>query len=108
MALFLYKITSDYGESPFKVLVNSVCVLLLFTFIVFGLGIAASDIENKYTIASLINSAYYSVITFTTLGYGDIYPKSHWGQLTAGILALLGLFYSSLFMVSVVRKYSRN
>jgi tetratricopeptide (TPR) repeat protein len=107
-ALLLYYFTSNYGESPKRVLCNCVVVLLLSTLLAFGLEIAVRADEVSYSWSSLANSAYYSVVTFTTLGYGDFSPTTHWGQLFASVLAILGLIYTSLFMVAVVRKYSRS
>lgn len=113
IALWLYWLSSDYGESPVIVLVNCLIILLISTMIAYGMNITVSNVAEIESLPEvskwsyLANSAYYSVITFTTLGYGDFYPKTHLGQLFAGILAMLGLIYSSLFMVTVVRKYSR-
>lgn len=107
IALTLYRLSSNYGESPKRVLGNCFLVLLFSTLLSFCLEIAVVKDEVSYSWSSLANSAYYSVVTFTTLGYGDFSPTTHWGQLFASILAILGLVYTSLFMVAVVKKYSR-
>lgn len=108
IALFLYCLSSNYGESPKRVLWNCFWILLISTFIVFGLEIAVGSGQEANSLTVFINSGYFSVVTFTTLGYGDFYPEEVWGQLCASCISLLGLIYSSLFMVSVVRKYSRS
>jgi len=108
VALWLYRFTSSYGESPKRVLWNCAGVLLVSTLLAFGLQIAVGKDDIPFTWSALANSAYYSVVTFTTLGYGDFSPKTHWGQLFASVLAIIGLIYTSLFMVAVVRKYSRS
>jgi hypothetical protein len=107
VALFLYRISSNYGESPKRVLFNCLIILVISTLIAFGMDITVKEKEILSSWSYLARSAYYSVVTFTTLGYGDFYPRTHWGQLFASAVALLGLVYSSLFMVAVVRKYSR-
>jgi voltage-gated potassium channel Kch len=33
---------------------------------------------------------YYSVVTFTTLGFGDIIPKTNWARLAVGAEVVLG------------------
>jgi len=106
LALLLYKMSSDYGESPKRVLWNCFIILIISTFVVYSLGIAVSEESTRDL--NFLNSAYFSVVTFTTLGFGDFYPHTHGGQLCVSIIALLGLIYSSLFMVTVVRKYSRS
>jgi len=107
-ALFLYRISSGYGESPKLVLLNCLIILVSSTLIAYFLDITVKKgADNLGGFEQLSQSAYYSVVTFTTLGYGDHYPTTHLGYLYASIIAILGLVYSSLFMVTVVRKYSR-
>jgi len=49
---------------------------------------------------------YFSVVTFTTLGYGDIIPLGI-SRLFAGIEALLGGFILAIFVVVFVKKMTR-
>jgi Ion channel len=41
------------------------------------------------------------IITMTTVGYGDIYPKSVMGRIVGIITALWGLFLVSIFTVTL-------
>ena len=50
---------------------------------------------------------YFSVITFTSLGYADLAPAPGVGRALAGVEAALGIVIMSLFLICVVRKYSR-
>ncbi len=54
-----------------------------------------------------IKSLYFSLITFTTVGYGDLSPdlKSTGLMLTAGIEGLLGVILISFLTVTIVRRY---
>ncbi|MGX5203209.1 potassium channel family protein [Aliikangiella sp. IMCC44632] len=107
-ALLLYRLSSNYGESPKRVLCNCLIILIVSTLVAFSLDITVNPKVYTSSWSQLGQSAYYSVVTFTTLGYGDYYPRTGVGQIFAAALAILGLVYSSLFMVSVVRKYSRT
>lgn len=48
-----------------------------------------------------IESIYFSVVTITTLGYGDISPSTDAGRILTGIEALLGIVSIGLFLNSI-------
>jgi voltage-gated potassium channel Kch len=52
------------------------------------------------------NSLYFSVVTFTTLGYGDISPVGV-ARFIAACEAFLGSFTMALFVVVFVKKMTR-
>ncbi|WP_281558201.1 potassium channel family protein [Thalassomonas sp. RHCl1] len=54
-----------------------------------------------------VKSLYFSLITFTTVGYGDISPEKDNSllMLTAGIEGLLGVILISFLTVTIVRRY---
>uniref|UniRef100_UPI004048C3F8 potassium channel family protein n=1 Tax=Rheinheimera sp. TaxID=1869214 RepID=UPI004048C3F8 len=104
MMMKLYKLVSAYGESPGKVLLTS------FFFIV------ACAVIYRFTGVNGINGCkdiqisdafYYSVVTFSTLGYGDITPCNLASKFTASIQAIIGLVLTSLFIVTFVRRFHR-
>lgn len=45
---------------------------------------------------------YYSFVTVTTLGYGDIVPVSSWAQAFAGLEAALGVLYIAILIGRLV------
>ena len=46
---------------------------------------------NNQQFPSLGASIWWSVVTFTTIGYGDKFPVTSAGQIIGGLLALLGV-----------------
>ncbi len=50
-----------------------------------GLGTLAGDFDG-----SLVESVYFSAVTYSTLGFGDVYPTGAL-RLVSGVEALLGL-----------------
>ena len=50
---------------------------------------------------------YFSMVTFTTLGYGDLYPNPGFPRALAAGEAVLGMILMSLFTVVLARKFIR-
>ncbi|MEL7534456.1 MAG: potassium channel family protein [Bacteroidota bacterium] len=40
---------------------------------------------------NIIATFWWAIATLTTVGYGDVFPVTGWGQLVSGIIALLGI-----------------
>ncbi len=51
---------------------------------------------------------YFSFVTLTTLGYGDIVPKSHLAQALTVIEAVVGQFYVAVVVAFLVSRYIRK
>jgi len=49
--------------------------------------------------------AYYSLITLSTAGYGDILPVSMWARMLASIEAAIGVLYVAILMARLVSLY---
>lgn len=59
--------------------------------------------------AGLWSSAnYYSLVTLTSLGYGDILPSAPLGRLTAGLEAVVGVLYIAVMIGSIVGSFHRR
>jgi len=99
----LFKYTALYGESPSRVAVTALLVTVISIAIYYICGI--SDGEKNIT-GELGTSTYFAIVTFTTLGYGDYSPEG-FVRVVATLQAFLGLLLTSLFMVTLVRKFSR-
>ena len=71
-----------------------------------GEGVIKFSFESGFSLKEFGYSIYYSIVTFTSLGYGDIHPLG-WSHVIASIEVILGVFFMSLFVVVFVRKMSR-
>ena len=97
-------IFSEYGESPQRVLGWSVAIVGLFAFLYFiSNAITPEGLTHNPTLAE---SIYFSIVTFTTLGYGDFHPKPAF-QLLAAFEAFIGMFIMAFFTITVARKIMR-
>ncbi|QSX30582.1 pentapeptide repeat-containing protein [Shewanella cyperi] len=103
-----------YGESPMRVIGFSMVLILIcavfyfFTGLSYGGNIHIFRAENTFMMNFYLffNCIYYSVVTFTTLGYGDFTPIG-FSRLTAAIEAFTGSFTIALFVVVFVKKMTR-
>lgn len=59
-------------------------------------------------LASIIHAMYWSLITLTTVGYGDISPVTPVGQLIASFTALLGVAIVAMFTGIIASSFSRQ
>jgi hypothetical protein len=46
--------------------------------------------------------AYYSFVTLTTLGYGDILPTNHIAEFFVSMEAIVGVFYMAIIVASLI------
>ncbi|WP_299351952.1 potassium channel family protein [uncultured Shimia sp.] len=54
------------------------------------------------------SSIYFSLVTLTSLGYGDILPISPLARISAGIEAVGGVLYMAIMIGSIVGTYRQN
>jgi len=90
-----------YGEKPARIMLVALCVLVSYTtwyFVLLNQGPHPQP-------TSLIDCAYMSVATFTTLGYSDITLKTNeWLKVACGSEAALGAFVLGLFVAGFAYK----
>jgi len=109
---------SDYGESPFKILKVVVWTIILGT-AMWGLvgfdELVGSSLlsDGGYRLvrfghsgfwATLFKSFYCSVISFTTIGFGDVHPVNGWGRAVAAGEAFAGIYLMAMFIWTLGRK----
>lgn len=103
LAKVLIKLTGGFSK-PYIWIMYLLFTIILFS-IIYLCPIFTYNIGNE--IRSLNNfseALYYSGITFTTIGYGDILPVGCVRALSI-LEGITGVCISSAFMVSVVKKY---
>ncbi len=104
-----------YGETPSRFIVLSAVIIILFSFLFLFLGFEYTlgvnrvvlidrDISiDSITMPNILDdyktSLYMSVVTFTTLGYGDAHPIGV-TRILAATEALLGFFVYSAFVAT--------
>ncbi len=91
-------------------IIGSICIYLLFgmTWAIIYLiqlelfPIAFNGIEAKPWVENLFEVIYFSFITLTTVGYGDISPALPISRFFVFIESILGSFYLAIMVASLV------
>jgi len=97
-----------YGERPARVLAAS-ALIILFCAVIFALPNSLVYHNGIATGASFFRGLYFSTITFTTLGYGDLYPNpGGFCRVVAMIEAVAGGCLMALFVVCLAKRFSRG
>jgi hypothetical protein len=97
---FISYVIWGFGERPLRIIATSLVVILIFSLFYFNSSI--QDATGNY-----INSLYFSVVTFTTLGFGDITPLKSDGsfyKLLVASEALMGAFCMGLVVAGFANK----
>lgn len=108
----------QYGTSPWRVVATSL-VLIFVCAVLYPLtgGIQEigadsavtyqienpTDTPSRVLAESFLKSLYFSVITFATLGYGDIQPVGGWARAIASVETLLGSLLMALLVFVLTR-----
>jgi len=92
-----------YGEQLGKVIISAISIILIFTFLFMSSGISDTGIGSSIS-KNFLDCVYFSVITFTTLGYGDFRPLEGWSRIFAGSEAFIGALMMALFVYTFARR----
>ncbi|MBA4317137.1 MAG: hypothetical protein C0412_01940 [Flavobacterium sp.] len=111
---------SSIATVTFKVIVDSVTGYLLlgfaFSLIVTAISLSipeaystsvSGDLETKF-IEPIQNNIYYTFMTFTTTGYGDIVPTHPFSKSLAVLIGVSGQLYVAVIISMLVGKYASS
>ncbi len=109
LEIILADLTCEYGTNWKRpILLWFLFVLVVFPLVYYVLpffGIeTVSEMENKSL--DFPSYLYFSIVTATTLGYGDFHPVGI-GRIFASLEALTGMLMWAIFLVVFARKYMR-
>jgi len=104
-------LVTGYGEKPLRTVLTALFIIFFFASFyaladaVEGKGMGEDGSKSEMAFTEYI---YFSVVTFTTLGYGDYSPRRVWYfQIAATMEAFLGAFMMALFIFVFTRKMTR-
>jgi hypothetical protein len=91
------------GKALFSLIIAVFVMLVSFAELYRTIGI----FENGERVADAVTCLYFSTVTWTTLGYGDIQPLG-WSRLAAAVQALLGYVYLGVFVGLLLKLVVEN
>ncbi|MBU0608607.1 MAG: pentapeptide repeat-containing protein [Armatimonadetes bacterium] len=110
---------SDYFEDPWRVGIIGLVIVAVFAWVQGSLGICDSTgafvlgpgwcVPNPGAVLTFFSRGlYFSIVTFTTLGYGDYHAATDVGRIISSLEAMLGAILLAMFLVCLARKYGRS
>jgi len=103
----LLKYTCGYGEKPERTALSSILTISTFALLYWVFECLQYPVQNLTLLHQIKYTVYFSFVTFTTLGLGDIHPVNDWGILLICLEAVTGAFLIALFVVVFARKMMR-
>ena len=91
----------------FPPLQESIPLVVVEFLVVFGFAFLYWSGNGVVGAKTLLANIYFSIVTVTTIGYGDYHPKEGVFQMLAGTEALFGTFMWAVFVAIFARKYMR-
>lgn len=109
------RLACDYGSSPFKFIKWVLLVIVGFTIAYFPSRIGVIQLATQTgeplwksgwygACQNLARAFYFSVTTFATLGYGDIYPRNIWAKLVTSFEAVVGYVMFGIIVALIMGK----
>jgi tetratricopeptide (TPR) repeat protein len=105
---WLWRGTSNYGESLGRWALSCLLVVITFaaTYGAFGIVASAGNPTNEPLRA--FDYFYFSVVTFSTLGYGDLHPVGFLGQAMACIEVFAGFIMFGVLLSFIGTRFQRS
>jgi len=96
---------------PSQLVVWIIGIILLFTLAYYPSSFGFIELKSPEEVvwtdsfgSNFTTSLHFSVITFTTLGYGSIYPVGEAAYLITAFESILGYFFWGLLLASLAKK----
>jgi hypothetical protein len=108
--LMRFIFTSEAVNADVIYAAAAVYFLLSFFFVpIYGMlevAVPGSFVDNTlHSAVSWQQFVYFSLITLSTAGYGDVLPANSWARMLAGLEVTVGVLYVAILMARLVSLY---
>lgn len=99
----VFSTVSDYLKVIFGVTFLGIIIVMVIMGTIFWLLESRRNSEKfpRNPLKGIGEGIWYCLVTFTTVGYGDIIPKTLWGRLLAMFWMIVSMFLFSAFIATV-------
>ncbi|CAF1427192.1 unnamed protein product [Rotaria sordida] len=97
---YIFLIKVHLQQYPIRCL-TTICIIV---FIIGSWCLRACNYLPTHEHASMLDSMWLFIITFTTVGYGDFTPSTYCGRTIAAIIGLVGVFSTALVIAVLAQK----
>lgn len=106
--LRFFAISRKYLGTAYSIIkTNGLDLVLSVAFVlIFGAAIVVKEIEPSIT--TYMDGVWWSVVTTTTVGYGDISPETGMGRIVAVVLMLVGIGLIGMITSSITTFFLKN
>jgi len=102
---------AGYGERPQRTLAIALAVIVTSAFAYPAAGGLVTENEvvsyGTHGLRAALDGLYFSIVTFATLGLGDVHPAGDIGRFIAASEGLAGAFLTAVFVFSLGRRVTR-
>ena len=110
---FLHSLSTKLDEFGSKDVLSAILIYVIFTMLLVIL-FASVWLKVKLRLGadqknpSLIDAIYFSVVTFSTIGFGDVVPANNLGKLLLIAEAMLGTTHAAVFIAILFSKLKKS
>jgi hypothetical protein len=104
------------GKSDFNTIIGTLAMYLLlgltwsiiYLVLLFFIPDAINGIPEQGWVDNMSHTIYFSFVTMTTLGYGDLIPVSTVARVFAYLEAISGIFFIAIVVASLINSKDRR